>query len=521
MNDVSRQLGQILLDRGLISEAELEADLAASERAGAPLAKLMVERGRVKREEILRVAAERLGMGYHDPATDGAPDSAAVNAVDRELAAHLVALPLGLHKDELTVAMADPFDREKVARIHKTTGFRVRPLLGHRDALVGAIDTAYRERARPSPDPRVTSTERIGIEEPEFHVNELLDVLVDAGGSDLHLAVGTPPQIRVHGDLRVVENYEKLKPVPLRSMVYAMLTGDQREALENEQELDFSHSVAGRGRFRVNVFFQRGSIGAVMRSIPDHVPTLEELGMPPAVREFANLTRGLILVTGATGSGKSTTLASLINLINQTRAVHVMTVEDPIEFMHRHNKAIINQREVGADTQSFARALRQALRQDPDVILVGELRDLETMETALTAAETGHVVFATLHTQSAAQSVERVIDVFPSGQQQQVRVQMAESLQGVVAQQLLPTADGAGRVAAVEVMVTTPAIRNLIRESKLHQIHSLMQAGGKHGMETMDQALAGLVKAGRVTVAEAVERAQDVQEFLNLTGGRT
>jgi twitching motility protein PilT len=334
------------------------------------------------------------------------------------------------------------------------------------------------------------------------------------------LAVGTAPQIRVHGDLRVVDGYEKLQPVPLRSMVYAMLTGDQRETLENQQELDFSHSVAGRGRFRVNVFFQRGSIGAVMRAIPDHVPTLDELGMPPSVREFAGLSRGLVLVTGATGSGKSTTLASLIDLINQTRAVHVMTVEDPIEFMHRHNKAIINQREVGADTHSFAKALRQALRQDPDVILVGELRDLETMETALTAAETGHVVFATLHTQGAAQSVERVIDVFPSGQQQQVRVQMAESLQGVVAQQLLPTADGKGRVAATEVMVTTPAIRNLIRESKLHQIHSLMQSGAKHGMATMDQALANLVKAGRVTVAEAVQRAQDVQEFLNLTGGR-
>jgi twitching motility protein PilT len=520
MSDVSRQLGQILLDRALITEEQLEVDLDATERAGVPLAKLMVERGRVKREEILRIAAERLGMGYHDPAIDGPPDPAAIHVVDREIAVHLAALPLALEKDELVVAMADPFDREKVARIHKTTGFRVRPLLGHRERLLEAVDTAYRTTPRPAPEARDSSSERIGIEEPEYHINELLDVLVEAGGSDLHLAVGTPPQIRVNGELRVVDGYEKLKPVPVRAMVYAMLTGDQREELENEQELDFSHPVAGRGRFRVNVFFQRGSVGAVMRAIPDHVPTLEELGMPPAVREFASISRGLVLVTGATGSGKSTTLASLVDLINRTRAVHVMTVEDPIEFMHRHNQAIINQREVGSDTHSFSRALRQALRQDPDVILVGELRDLETMSTALTAAETGHLVFATLHTQSAPHSVERVIDVFPSHQQQQVRVQLAESLQGVVAQQLLPTADGKGRAAAVEILVATPAIRNLIREAKLHQMHSLMQAGAKHGMETMDQALAVLVKGGRVSLKDAIERAQDVQELLNLTGGR-
>jgi twitching motility protein PilT len=246
--------------------------------------------------------------------------------------------------------------------------------------------------------------------------------------------------------------------------------------------------------------------------------TLEELGMPPVVGEFARMNRGLVVVTGATGQGKSTTLASLIDLINRTRAVHVMTVEDPIEYMHRHKLAVVNQREVGSDTLGFATALRHALRQDPDVILVGELRDLETMSTALTAAETGHLVFATLHTQDAAGTVQRVIDVFPSHQQQQVRVQLAGSLQGVVSQQLLPTMMGKGRVAAVEVLVATPAVRNLIREGKVHQIRTAMQAGGKHGMHTMEQSLAQLVRAGQISAAAAIERAGNVEELMDLLG---
>jgi twitching motility protein PilT len=301
-------------------------------------------------------------------------------------------------------------------------------------------------------------------------------------------------------------------------MVYSMITGDQRESFENTLELDFSHPAPGMGRFRVNVFHQRGSLGVVMRAIPDQVPSLEELNMPSTVRQFATLTRGLVLVTGATGSGKSTTLASLVDLINETRAVHIMTIEDPIEFLHRHKRAIVNQREIGADTTSFSIALRHALRQDPDVILVGELRDLETMATALTAAETGHLVFATLHTQTAAQSVERMIDVFPPHQQQQVRTQLAGSLQGVVTQQLLPMIGGEGRVAAVEVLIATSAVRNLIREGKQFQIPTLMQSGGKHGMQTMDQALAGLVKAGRISMDDALERALNAAELKSLSG---
>ncbi|OFW66940.1 MAG: type IV pili twitching motility protein PilT [Actinobacteria bacterium RBG_16_68_21] len=351
-------------------------------------------------------------------------------------------------------------------------------------------------------------------------MNELLKILLEAHGSDLHLSAGLPPLMRVHGALLPIEGYDTLMPGPLRGLVYAILSARQREELENNLELDCSHPLPGAGRFRVNVFFQRGAVGAVMRAIPNEVQSLAELGMPAVVRDFAYLPRGLVLVTGATGTGKSTTLASLVDEINTHRAVHVMTIEDPIEFMHRHKSSIVNQREVGADTSAFSTALRHALRQDPDVILVGEMRDLETMATTLTAAETGHLVFATLHTQDAPGAIERIIDVFPPHQQQQVRVQLAESLQGVLTQQLLPTVDGQGRAAAVEVMVAIPAVRNLIREGKVHQIRSTIQSGGRHGMQTMDKSLAGLVRSGRIDVRLAMERAQNVEELTNLLGGQ-
>jgi twitching motility protein PilT len=325
--------------------------------------------------------------------------------------------------------------------------------------------------------------------------------------------------MRVHGEILPIPGYRRLLPGQVRTLVFNILSSSQRELLEEHRELDCSHPVAGRGRFRVNVYFQRGSVGAALRVIPMEIMSPEELGMPAAVSEFAYLPRGLVLVTGATGSGKSTTLASMIDLVNRTRALHIMTVEDPIEYMHTHKKSIVNQREVGSDTLGFASALKHALRQDPDVILVGELRDLETMATALTASETGHLVFSTLHTQDAPGTVERLIDVFPHQQQQQVRVQLAATLQGVISQQLLPTVDGRGRVAAVEVLVVTAAVRNLIREGKVHQIRSAMQAGGKHGMQTMEQSLARLVKAGRVSLAVATERSSNPHELMDLLGG--
>ncbi len=300
--------------------------------------------------------------------------------------------------------------------------------------------------------------------------------------------------------------------------MYAVLTQKQREKFEEDLELDFAYSLPGTARFRVNLYKQRHAVGAAFRMIPTEIKRLEDLGVPASVADFAVLPRGLVLVTGPTGSGKSTTLASIIDLANRTRRDHVMTVEDPIEFLHEHKGCLVNQREVGEDTWSFSRALKQVLRQDPDIVLVGEMRDLETIEIALTAAETGHLVMATLHTQDAAQTIDRVIDVFPPAQQQQVRVQLAGSLQGVVCQQLLKTADGTGRVVATEVLVTTPAIRNLIREGKTHQIYSAMQAGARHGMATMDQHLAELVRRGRVTYDAALEKCHHVEDFKRLCG---
>ncbi len=349
-------------------------------------------------------------------------------------------------------------------------------------------------------------------------VPELLGRLLDAEGSDLHLTAGSPPVVRVHGDLERLEDYPAMTPRALQGMIYAILPQKLRERFEQELELDMSYSLPGRARFRVNVFMQRDAIGAVFRVIPFEIKDIEELGLPAVVADLARFPRGFVVVTGPTGSGKSTTLASMVDVVNKERAGHIMTVEDPIEFLHKHKTCIVNQREIGADTHGFGQALKHVLRQDPDVILVGEMRDLETIGTAITAAETGHLVFATLHTQDAPQTIDRIIDVFPPHQQQQVRVQLSTTLQGVVTQQLIPTADGQGRAVACEVMVTTPGIRNLIREGKVHQIYSAMQAGGRYGMQTMDMSLAAHVKAGRVTQAMAFERCHDPEELQRLIG---
>ena len=353
---------------------------------------------------------------------------------------------------------------------------------------------------------------------PQLHVDDILRRVVELGGSDLHLAAGCVPMIRLRGEMGPLTEYPVLDGVKIRELLYAILTQKQRERFEDELELDASHSIPGVGRFRVNVLVQRDAVGAVMRVIPHEIVPLGALGLPENVANFAALTRGLVLVTGPTGSGKSTTLASLVDVINTSRAVHIMTVEDPIEFLHQHKRAVVNQREVGEDTHSFAAALKHVLRQDPDVILVGEMRDLETISTALTAAETGHLVFATLHTQDAPQTIDRVIDVFPAHQQQQIRVQLATSLQGVVTQQLIPLVGGEGRTVAAEIMVATPAVRNLIREGKVHQIYSAMQAGARFGMKSMDQSLAELVRAGKITFDVAMERAANADDLRRLLG---
>jgi twitching motility protein PilT len=345
---------------------------------------------------------------------------------------------------------------------------------------------------------------------------DLLLEVVDRRASDLHITAGAPPMVRVRGRLAAVDGYPTLTPTDTREIIYSILSNDQRQRLETNWQLDFAYQVPGRARFRVNAYFQRAALGAAFRLIPFEIAPLDSLGLPPAVKEMANRPRGLVLVTGPTGSGKSTTLASLIDVINEQREEHIMTIEDPIEFLHRHKKCIVNQRELGSDATTFAEALKAALRQDPDVILVGEMRDMETIGTAITAAETGHLVFATLHTQDTPQTVDRIVDVFPAAQQGQVRVQLAVGLQGIVTQQLLPTADGSGRCVAAEVLVPTPAVRNLIREGKTHQIYSVLQTGGAQGMQTMDAALAGLVRGGRITRQLAESRSSTPDELRRL-----
>ena len=351
-----------------------------------------------------------------------------------------------------------------------------------------------------------------------LELDELLLHVLRGGGSDLHLTVGAPPTVRMRGEMAAIEGQPELSAGQLRAGLYGVMTERQRKVFEEELELDFAYEVPGHARFRVNVFQQREALGAVMRLIPWEIVPLENLGMPDAVNRFTTLKRGLVLVTGPTGSGKSTTLAAVIDRINRTRRGHIVTIEDPIEFLHEHRGCIVNQREVGNDTHAFRTALKHVLRQDPDVILVGELRDLETISVALTAAETGHLVLATLHTQSAQDTITRVVDVFPADQQQQVRTQLAAALQGVVCQTLVPTVDGAGRVAAVEVMVCNPGIRAMIRDDKLQQVQGALQAGAKDGMQTLNGHLAGLVHTGRITYEAGLEHCTDRNDFETLVG---
>jgi twitching motility protein PilT len=352
----------------------------------------------------------------------------------------------------------------------------------------------------------------------ELSLRVLLQEMIQRGASDLHLTVGNPAKLRVDGDLQDSRLNQVLKPKDTLSLSYSILTENQKKRFETEDELDFSFGVQNLSRFRGNVYKQRGCVAMAIRQIPYEIITIEKLGLPPVVNKLAERPRGLVLVTGPTGSGKSTTLAAMVDKVNRERKGHIITVEDPIEFIHRHQHCMVNQREVGADTKSFAAALKYALRQDPDVILIGEMRDLETIGAALTIAETGHMVLATLHTNSAAESINRIIDAFPSHQQAQVRAQLAFVLEGVVTQTLLPKAKGKGRVAACEIMVCTPAIRAVIRDEKIHQIYSLMQAGKKHGMQTMNDSLQMLYMRGEVTLEEALKRSADPAELLRVVG---
>ncbi|MBM3675682.1 MAG: PilT/PilU family type 4a pilus ATPase [Actinobacteria bacterium] len=513
LSSQARVLGEFLVERHVLSRDDLAIAVAESRRTGDPLPAVLRRGGLVSEKDLTAAIAETVGLRFVDFSEHPLHPDAAV-MVPEAVAREHIAIGVDFEGTKLVVAFPDPGDDGAVQAVGAASGYEIVPAAAGRYEIQHAIDSVF------GPDAPTLDAPGSRREEPEMpegiHVNELLELVIQQKGSDLHLTAGSPPVIRVHGELRLVEGVDRLNGSDIREMVYAILTQKQREKFENELELDCSYTLPGKSRFRVNVFLQRDSVGCVMRAIPYEIVDFDVLGLPSSVKAFAELPRGLVLVTGPTGSGKSTTLASLVDIINRDKSLHIMTVEDPIEFLHSHKRAVVNQREVGEDTRSFAEALRHVLRQDPDVILVGEMRDLETISTALTAAETGHLVFATLHTQDAPQSIDRIIDVFPSHQQQQIRVQLASSLQGICTQQLLRTADGGARVVAAEVLVATPAVRNLIREGKIYQIYSLMQAGAKWGMVTMDQNLASLVRGGKITMEVALERCDNEDDLRRL-----
>jgi twitching motility protein PilT len=553
MSQVAKELGDVLLRLGVLTPEQLSLALQEEERTGHSAWKFLMERGRLTERDLVKARAIQVGMPFVD-VRDERPEPAAVEVVPYPIATNQVALPMRIENGKLVVAMAEPTDHLGLAQLEEAAGMPVAVAVAYRGDLFEAIELAYRAHKgsrsfdmlgfkngngpgapRPpmgslsaddlpvveaaAPAPTVEEEEVKAEKEPRLA--EFLEAVIAQGASDLHLTAGVPPMLRVHGELRALPGYRRLLPKDLQEMVYSILTQKQRETFEENLELDLSYQLPGKGRFRVNVFQQRDALGAVMRMIPFGIKTLDELGLPDAVHEFAQMRRGLVLVTGVTGSGKSTTLAGLLDIVNSERREHIMTVEDPIEFLHRHKKSVVNQREVGADTHSFSQALKHVLRQDPDVILVGEMRDLETISTALTAAETGHLVFGTLHTQSAPSTIDRIVDVFPPQGQEQIRIMIANSLQAVVTQALLPTADGAGRVAALEILLPDDAVRNLIRQAKIEQVYSVMQTKTAGGMQTMEQALADLVFGEMIsqeTALGATNRPDQLIGLLERTG---
>jgi twitching motility protein PilT len=542
----STRLAQALVQGGYETDANLVPLIEEAKATGQSLATILIGRNLALPGVVVGALAHLAQL----PAVDLAamnPSPEARSAMPDAVAQQFEAVALQFDGNVLAVAFAEPPSQEDVDALASKIGYRVNPVLA--DPTVIAILVGSGNGAVPPPpgptsgsplvdpttpttpttpgEPEVVSSDRVeqllqtGIPAQAdngsvpLHIDDLLRYAVAVGASDLHLTASQPGAIRLHGAIRPIEGCPPLNNEQIREMVFGILPASQRERFEEEHELDTSHSINGVGRFRVNVSLQRGTIAAALRPIPHEMPEFDSLGIPDSVKAFTDLRRGLVLVTGPTGSGKSTTLASLIDIINRTKPLHIVTVEDPIEFLHDHKRSIITQREIGEDTNSFAEALRRVLRQDPDVILVGELRDLETISTALTAAETGHLVFATLHTQDAPQTIDRIVDVFPTNQQEQIRVMLAATLEGVVTQQLIVTSEGTGRVACSEVLVCTSAIRNLIRQSKTHQIYSLMQVGGSFGMQTMDQGLAALVKQGVISEAIAYDRSSNEEDLRN------
>jgi twitching motility protein PilT len=534
--DWSTRLAQALVQGGYETESNLVPLVAEARATGQSLAVLLISRGLALPGVVVGALAHLAQLQAIDLAAI-TPSPEARAAMPEDVAVAYQAVALQFDGTVLTVAFSEPPSSGEIDALSSKLGCRISPVLADPIVVQGMLGGAVPgtiggptsesplvapklddgSGAGPSPAellergmPAAATSSVMGL-----HIDDLLRYAVSVGASDLHLTAQMPGSIRLHGAIRPIEGCPVLDNETIREMVFGILPASQRERFEAESELDTSHSIAGVGRFRVNVSLQRGTVAAALRPIPHEMPEFDTLGLPESIKSFTDLRRGLVLVTGPTGSGKSTTLASLVDIINRTKPLHIVTVEDPIEFLHDHKRSIITQREIGEDTHSFSEALRRVLRQDPDVILVGELRDLETISTALTAAETGHLVFATLHTQDAPQTIDRVIDVFPTTQQEQIRVMLAATLEGVVTQQLIVNSDGTGRVPCAEVLMCTSAIRNLIRQSKTHQIYSLMQVGGSFGMQTMDQGLAKLVKDGLISENIAYDRSSNEEDLRN------
>lgn len=518
-----RRLAAALVQHGVLGEGQVRSMLTEASTASVPLLAVIDQRDDDAVAESLGVLGRLSRLDAVD-FYERPPHPEVVRSLPAEVARAVRAVPAWRDDDgSVVVAFDSPPTAEDLSTLGLALGQPVRPVLTGARALTRVLEVAYDAHDGDGAVPARTGEEEVEAEGEEraLHLDDLLEEMLAAGASDLHLTVGRPPSARVHGQLKPLDGYGDLGAVPLRAMLFDALHPSVRERFEEHKELDTAYAIPGLGRFRMNVYQQRGSVGAVLRAIPDRVPELDELGLPDTVKELADRPRGLVLVTGPTGSGKSTTLAAMVDHINRLQPVHIMTIEDPIEHVHHHKRAVVNQREVGSDTFSFAEALRHVLRQDPDVILLGEMRDLETISAALTAAETGHLVLGTLHTQDAPQSIDRMVDVFPANQQAQIRMMLSTTLQGIVCQQLLPTPDGDGRLPAVEVLVATPAIRSMIREAKSQQIPSALQSGGAHGMVSMDQSLAQLVRAGKITEASAYSRCANTEDLRRLlTGGR-
>jgi twitching motility protein PilT len=510
----ARRFGDALVDRHVITREVMEAALDEAAHTGVPFPQVIAQHGELPAGDLAAAWAAALGATYVDFTTT-VVEPEAVALLPEEVGRANQAVPVALRDGTLLVAFPTPLDTAAVKEVTthlRAAGIDVELGIADPDAIASAMPEAYGSGGAAA----APAGGAVGHAEPSGELYRLFDRILELGASDLHLAANQPPFMRIVGELVRMPDEPVMSAAKVRELVYSILSVRQQQKFEDTNELDTSHAMGTKVRFRVNVFVQRNAVGAAFRVIPYEVVDFDLLGLPEVVKTFADYPRGLILVTGPTGSGKSTTLASLVDIVNRTRQCHIITIEDPIEFVHNSKVALVNQREVGNDTAAFGTALTSAMRQDPDVILVGEMRDLDTISTAITAAETGHLVYATLHTQDAAQTVDRIIDVFPGEQQAQVRIQLANSLVGVVTQQLVPTVDGRGRAVASEIMLANNAIRALIRDGKVHQIHNAMMSGRKAGMQSMDDSLADLVRKGMVSKEQAARRAQNPDELLRL-----